>query len=240
MSKPFIYVAALRRTGSTLLSEALTLPPYSYVFREPRLPLGRFHPKPNDVAYFEEHGVDLGGSFEDVLPGLMKVVRQIGVKEIHHRGWETVHEFFPDMRVVLTGRDPRDIYISMHEKHVSRDRRLGWDGPFTPDRVAEELREDFRRQVAMAERTECLKVRYEDFCTDPAVFEQVKTFVGSDIPGVGAIGELSRQEHNRRVHGGRVSELRVERWKTETDDEIVGGAQRTRDLMSDYCEFWGY
>lgn len=33
--KPFIYIAAFVRSGSTLLQEMLTYLPYSYIFHEP-------------------------------------------------------------------------------------------------------------------------------------------------------------------------------------------------------------
>lgn len=255
MSKPLIYIAALRRTGSTVLSEALTLPPHSYVFREPRLPLGRFRPKRNDIDFFGSHNVDLA-AFRDelssvrrerglalfkekVLPRLAGVVDQVGVKEISHAGWHAVVEAFPDMRVVLLGRDPRDIFVSMHAKYFDPGRELRWEGPFTPETVAEDLQGEFGHQRDMAESANCLKVRYEDFCSDASVYEEIKRFVGSDVPKVGMVGGLSREDYNRLTHDGRISNRMVDRWRT-AGEEVAQLAQRTRELLPDYCEFWGY
>jgi hypothetical protein len=255
MSKPLIYIAALRRTGSTLLSEVLTSPPDAYVFREPRLPMGLFRPKQNDIAFFQEHGVDLSALQDEmaeaprrkrvalfqgkVFPELSRVVCQIGVKEIHHRGWETVWDAFPRMRVILTARDPRDIFISMHAKYVDPNRRLGWKGPLTPERVAEDLQEDFRHQLAMARRTESLKVRYEDLCTEPSVLSSIRSFVGNSGSGVGMTGRLSRKDHNHRIHANQISERRVNRWQ-DASPELLRLAQKTLNLMPEYRDFWGY
>ena len=48
-----------------------------------------------------------------LLPKLLKVVSQIGVKEIRHAGWENYIRQFPDLKVVMSGRNPRDIYLSL-------------------------------------------------------------------------------------------------------------------------------
>jgi hypothetical protein len=57
--RPFVFIASLRRTGSTVLSEALTELPYSFIFREPRLDMNWFNLKPSDAAQLKELGIDL-------------------------------------------------------------------------------------------------------------------------------------------------------------------------------------
>ena len=47
------------------------------------------------------------------MPHLASYVSQVGVKEIHHDGWRKYIQYFPEMKILLTGRDPRDIYISL-------------------------------------------------------------------------------------------------------------------------------
>lgn len=132
MQKPFIYIASLRRTGSTVLSEALTLFPHSFIFREPGLSRRTFKIKSKDVDLFLAHGVKLKGRQKEImkktskelvvtfkktlLPELLNVVSQVGVKEIHHEHWENLADAFPNMKVIVTGRDPRDIYISVFKK----------------------------------------------------------------------------------------------------------------------------
>ena len=52
MTKPLIYIASLRRTGSTVLSEALTSLPHSFIFREPYLSGGEFRVQDEDATTF--------------------------------------------------------------------------------------------------------------------------------------------------------------------------------------------
>lgn len=252
--KPFIYLASLRRTGSKVLSEALTLPPYSFIFREPRLGSRKFRVRPVDVEIFSKHGIDLQTFAQrlsvvkgdlavecfknEFLPALQQVFPQIGIKEIRHKRWRKIHRAFPNMKVVLTGRDPRDIYLSLCHKAVERKKAIEVGGPLTPANVAENLKQEFKHQMEMFRSLPCCKVRYEDFCTDSRVFRSIKAFVGSDIPDMGIIGQLSK--YDNLVHGHRVTDMRVYRWKNEPDEGLCSEAQEVFDLLGDYCEFWGY
>ena len=263
MERPFIYIAGLRRSGSTVLSEALTALPYSFIFREPRVAENRFSVHASDAELFAEYGVDLP-DFErrwwskrklipeafknELLPRLLSLVGQIGVKEIRHDRWRRLFRLFPDMKILLTARDPRDIYLSLHYK-VKND-NVKWSGIFSPtgefcpEAVAEGLNDEFREQLAMFETAACLKVKYEDFCTQPVLFEQVKVFVGSAIGRVGEVGAFNSANPMRlneyALHGNAITEQRINRWKTETDEKLLAEAQRTFDLMPDYCRFWEY
>ena len=249
--KPFIYIASLRRTGSKLISEALSLYPYSFIFREPRLGSGRFKARPVDVEILGNHGVD-PRTFQHritgverglapehfrkvVLPELLRVFFQIGIKEIRHKQWRNVHKAFPDMRVILTGRDPRDIYLSLYHKFIERRKP---HVPITPETVAQDLEREFWYQLEMFDTLKCLKVRYEDFCTNSELFGSIKAFVESDIPGIGMIGQLSKFDY--LIHGYTLTDKRVCRWKNEPDKRILSEAQQVFDYLQDYCKFWEY
>lgn len=252
--KPFIYIASLRRTGSKVLSEALSLLPYSYVFREPRLGSGKFKIRPVDIATFKEHDIELNLFEEQIsrmnrnktlkyfkgvfMPALLRVSAQIGIKEIHHKNWKNVYRLFPDMKVILTARDPRDIYLSLYYKSKDRNIEINVGGDFSSHNVAENLEEDFRYQIEMLNTMECFKVRYEDLCTDPSIMTRVKRFVESDIPGIGMIGKLSKWDH--QVHGYQITDKRIYRWKNENDRRLLSQAQEVFDNLTDYCKFWGY
>lgn len=268
MDRPFIYVASLRRTGSTVLSEALTLLPYSFIFREPKLGQNRFAIKQSDAALFLEHGIDLyalekrwrlkgktmrifGQQQEDymlaafkdeLMPRLLRCVSQVGVKEIGHSGWRMYLRQFPDMKIVLTGRDPRDIYLSLYYRMKSG--KAAWHGAYTPRAVAEDLNREFRHQRDMASVTECLQVKYENLCTDPTMPEQIKSFIRSPIPTIGAVGSFNAVNPVRRdeyaIHGDQITDRQVNRWKGETDQKLLQEARETFELMAEYCEFWGY
>ena len=68
LNRPFVYIASLRRTGSTVLAEALTSCPTSFIFREPELGRGRFNLRPGDAELFADHGVDLN-ALQDQFSG---------------------------------------------------------------------------------------------------------------------------------------------------------------------------
>ncbi len=265
MQRPFIYIAGLRRSGSTVLSEALTLLPHSFIFREPRVAENRFSVHDSDAKLFLNYGIDLV-DFErrwwskrklipqafknELMPQLARLTAQIGIKEIRHDRWMRLFRLFPDMKILLTARDPRDIYLSLHDKvkygNVKWSGIFSAAGVFCPEAVADGLNDEFRQQLAMFESADCLKVKYEDFCapTGGAVFEQVKAFVGSAISRVGKIGAFNAANPLRvsefELHGSGITEKRIHRWKAVTDKKLLAEAQRTFDLMPEYCEFWRY
>lgn len=256
--KPFIYIASLRRTGSTVLSEALTLFPYSFIFREPNLGKDKFYVKKKDAEMFEKYGIDLeafksnwsgnkqGYAIEafrrELIPLLASRVRQVGVKEIHHKGWRKYIQYFPKMKILLTGRDPRDIYISLHYR--IKGGKGNFSGTFCPNTVADDLNIEFKRQLEMHRETACLKIKYEDLCTDEKYFDKITAFVESEIPRIGAVGSFNalnpKRQDEYELHGDSITSKRVGRWHLESDKNLVNEAQSTFDLMPEYCEFWDY
>jgi hypothetical protein len=257
MKKPFIYIAALRRTGSTVLSEALILAPYSFIFREPGIGVGVFKVKSNDAEFLIKHGIDLYVFQKEIakinpkstveyfkeklLPKLDGAIFQVGIKEIQHKHWKNVFKLFPDMKIVLTARNPMDIYIS-HYNRVLSDK--GKFRELEPGAVAAHLNEQFQKQLEMFEAADCLKVRYEDFCTNPSVYSKVKSFVDSEIPQIGAVGSFNAANLKRveeyELHKDSITDKRVNRWQYEKDESILRDARKTFNLMADYCKFWGY
>ncbi len=270
LNRPFVYIASLRRTGSTVLAEALTSFPSSFIFREPELGRGRFNLRPGDAELFAAQGVDLH-SFQDQFAGrsvfrsirarvsgrlpslvptfksqvmdpLAGVVSQWGVKEIRHDGWESYFEQFTEIRTILTGRDPRDIYISLH--HRLRQGKGTWRGPFTPRAVAADLMSEFARQLQIEKRGACLRITYEDLCTDPSVLQAALRFVESPLVSPGGVGGFNAENPQRReeaaLHGGEITDKRVRRWASETDRQLLDAASETYALMRAYCEYWGY
>ncbi|MFH0945929.1 MAG: sulfotransferase [Planctomycetota bacterium] len=261
MRLPFVYIASLRRTGSTVLSEALTRLPHGFIFREPLLGEGKFQVKTADRERWKEHGIDLdlfardlaadssleanaAIAFRDrLLPRLLEVVSQVGVKEIFHDGWRRYARAFPGMKVLLTGRDPRDLYLSLHARiHESGGKR--WPGRFHPESAAADLNRQFRFQFEMFEDCDCMKVRYEDLCTDPGLFDQVKRFCESPIPGIGDIGSFNASNPKRiaeyELHRDQITDQRIGRWKREPDEALRSQAGEIPALMPEYCRFWGY
>jgi hypothetical protein len=178
----------------------------------------------------------------ELMPQLLSVFRQVGVKEIHHNGWRFYADAFPDIRFVLTARDPRDIFISTYHRVLEgKDRfRRG----FTARVLAQNLNREFKQQRIMSETQHCFKLRYEDFCADQGRIDDVKAFVGSHLDGLGRVGQFNAANPRRaleaELHGGVITRTRVERWKQEADQEVVREAHLMFDLMPEFVEFWKY
>lgn len=270
LRRPFIYIASLPRTGSTLLSEILTQLPHSFIFHEPHLGKNYFAFQHNDQAKLKPYDVDLArfrklrlplafffrrlriiGYRQDymvqefkhkLIPQLSENLFQIGVKEIKHAGWQNYVRHFPEMKVVLTGRDPRDIYISMFEKW--RRGSMLWKGSFSPNEVAARLRAEFQRQLSLRTATDTMLVKYEDLCTDPELPQKVRDFVNSPIPHIGEVGSFvathPRRVNEYDVHGKQITDKRVNRWRKEPDEKLLEDAHAFFSLMDHYCEFWQY
>ena len=91
----------------------------------------------------------------DILQNYAIFARQIGVKEIKHEGWQNYIRHFLSMRVVMLGRDPRDVKISYFKKWQRKN--IFWQGPFDPESVAAFFNRQF--QLALRNMTECMTVR---------------------------------------------------------------------------------
>jgi hypothetical protein len=257
VTRPLVLIAALQRTGSTLVSELLTELPRTFVFREPRVFSGRVDLKPPDLERLGAvPGAELGmtaarGPAADpveaarwfganVYRPLSRQLGQIGIKEIRYGAcWREVLELLGELaplRVVALGRDPRDIYLSIAER--SRVRRMRLPGPFGPESVALDIEREFAAQRELIAATGALKVRYEDVCSDPGVREEIRRFVDSPVSGGGAVGVF--KQSNREVHGHRVTTRRVQRWRNEPDASLRAGAAETRARLPEYCRYWGF
>ena len=249
-----VVIAAIRRTGSTLLSEALTeLPATAFVFREPGLFTGRLRLKQRDVDLLAANGLDLGAAAErqrraggrQVAERFRKLVaepagavlRQVGIKEIRYGpGWAEVLDELGPVRVVALARDPRDIYLSLASVPPSFPLRL--DGPFGPESVARDIEREARRQHELIEHTGALRVRYEDLCSDPGVLDRIRAFVGSPVSGSAHIGRFSPA--NRAIHGSAITSRRVALHRSEPDARRAADADEVAARLDWYREAWGY
>jgi len=64
MEYPFVYISAMPRTGSTMLSEALSYFPFAYIFREPHLGKNYFAFQEHDTKVFSKIGINM---YENIL-----------------------------------------------------------------------------------------------------------------------------------------------------------------------------
>lgn len=227
-----------------MLAELLSQPPASFVFREPRLPLGRLRLKPETADVLSATSLDVESLSSEMsaldpeaaIHRFRTVVVEsspldvVGVKEIRHEGVETVSRVFPDMRVVATLRDPRDIYLSMyHKRDRLRQRNVSWSDPHA---LAEDLQTEFAHITDLLGHHEHLVVRYEDLVNDPAVIHDVRTFAGVRIEGNGLLGRSS--PFNRQRHGHEVGTSRSGVWTREPEGEGLENARIFQSLVPEY------
>ena len=82
----------------------------------------------------------------------------------------------------------------------------------------------------MHKETDCLKIRYEDLCTNENLFDKILTFVESEIPAIGAIGSFNalnpKRQDEYELHGDQITDKRVNRWHHESDKNLVMEAQK--------------
>jgi hypothetical protein len=256
---PFIYIAAIRRSGSTILSEMLTDPPRSFIFREPRLARGVFDIKPGDAERMAELGIDLHkfrrcwvcpvrkgramrGFRRKLYPSLLEHFDQVGVKEISHSRWRRYDKSFPGMRIVALARDPRDVYLSLLDR-AGKGTETAQDVA-APAAAAEAINRQLAHQREMVEQRGALKVTYEQLCTDPNAFARIRDFCQSPLDQPGVPGQFNASNVARAdeaaLHAGRLTPSRVDRWRNEPDPQRRAAADEVLHLTRDFADYWGY
>ncbi len=235
-----------------MLGELLSAPPAGFIFHEPRIGIGKLRIDPAIAPTFAAFGIDivaikkemrdlepLAGltRFKRLVDDLAPHIEQIGVKEITHTGAVDVSKVFPDMRVVVTVRDPRDIYLSLyHRRKELLSRGKLW---FETKTLLPYLREQTSEIFGLMERHAHTVVRYEDVCNDPSLLDRVREFVGSPVHGVGLLGTRG-DSNDRGKHGKEIDATRVALHSRESDEVARHNAQYIFEEMGDYAERFGY
>ena len=147
------------------------------------------------------------------------------------------------MRVILLGRDPRDIYLSMLDRRRKGVGNLKGE-TLTPQRAAELLLPEFEYQRAMADALPTLTLTYERLCTDPDVFESIRAHCDSPLERPGDAGRFNEANPQRQdeaaIHAGAVTKKRIARWRTIDDPETERDCAEVFERMQTYADFWGY
>lgn len=250
MEYPFIFISSLMRSGSTLVQELLTCPPYSFIFHEPKLFDNRFLTNKKHLKPILKYGINVSPMMKppslmkfksDVVPLLKKHIMQIGVKEIVNTNWKKYIEAFPNTKVILLGRDPRDLFVSIYYWKNKGGRK---DMKKLPVKTINMLNNQMKNQLTIFKNTSAIKIKYEDICINKEEsISKMKEFINSPIPTTGKVGEFLSSVGKRRneyiTHGNEITTKSVGRWKKENKG-IVKAANRFFNSVPEYCEFWGY
>ena len=249
-NKPFIYIAGLMRTGSTLIQELLTEKGKCFFFHEPWFGTGLFENYETSVKMLNEWGLNGERLLNAPLPiaflQLSKAIPQIGIKEIRHQGWEMYLNLFDDIRWVVLAREPRDIYVSAHYFLKRTNVWVPRFPPFSPKGLFQELQPDIERQIEICEtQPNVMKVKYEELVKEhEGVISRIRAFTGSVVGSEQKVGSfhqrLGRGDYEIQLHNGTISGKQVGRWNRETDLELINDFNEFYELMKDYRKYWDY
>lgn len=147
------------------------------------------------------------------------------------------------MRVVILGRDPRDVYLSMLDRRRKGVGQLRGE-TLTPERAAELLLPEFAHQRAMAESLPSMTITYERLCTDPTAFDDLRAHTGSPLEHPGSAGRFNEANPQRRdeaaIHEGALTTRRTDRWRRVDDPSLRDACAELYERMRNYAEFWDY
>lgn len=247
---PFVYIAGIMRTGTTLLQEMLTAMPVSYIFHEPWFGSGLFEGQKRALQTMQDYNIPFADivqrqpSIAEMFHRLMCHVKQLGVKEIRHHGWQIYPNIFEDVRFIILGRNPKDIYISAYYFQQRTDAWTIQFPPYSPSGLFKELLPDIARQMDIYDNNSCLKLKYEELCNGECDVDAILKDVGSPLAEMGAVGDfhsqIDRGVYELQTHGQNITDKNVNRWEREENKELLKEAEQFDALMGDYKTFWGY
>jgi hypothetical protein len=256
MGAPFVFIASFPRTGSTALAEALIDPPASFIHSEPGLCAGRLHPENlqafdhpsvraacDEIARIRAEVPDpndyVALYVERVLP--LFDFAQVGIKEVTFRRYlhRKLVATLPDLRVIVTVRDPRDIWLSLREMNERLDATWSWRD-VTVDEGAHRFNA-IDKQLAELVEGGALVVRYEELCAGEEAFARVREYVDSPLERAGRFGTIVQRLREWEIerHGQSFSAASVGRCERADAGERAS-ADEFASLVTAYTKRFGY
>ncbi len=255
-----VAVYGLMRTGTTLVSDLLTLRGRSFVVAEPDL-FVEWHPQTIARVHraLGAFGLDLGRDenmpqqsqyrtyvnyFDQRVVPALAGLDLWGIKHVSFQKWRELLDHYKPNRLILCVRDIRDVVLSQIE-FVGRHGLAFPGGRRMRDEawVMTRFCHDAHDLIAMARRPHLL-LRYEDLVADGTVRDKLRDYVGLEQLGDDRIN-LDAEPENRRAweadkHDGGVSTRSVGRFDREPHGPARNVAERTWRLMWQYCAAFGY
>lgn len=251
IARPDFYVAAIGRSGSTILCNWLTRAPGQLVFNEP------FFSRPGnsrllriDLANFgmpvtEEEWQWRLEAAETRFVRLMNsrlAGKRWAFKEVLCEEHDRVLQQFRPPKVVITVRNIVDVALSFFEKHREQQNleRFGdeWVVGYCINEAAGILR--FEQSLAAC-GVPSKVIRYEDFTREESVRRSVENFLdwsaGGDISR--SLTEFGRGFEVDR-HGASISPLARERSERALDQNEISLAASVGERCAEYQRRFGY
>jgi hypothetical protein len=253
-----IAVYGLPRSGTTLVSDLLTVPGHAIVMSEPDLYKSwnrsiarRLHTLVESVGVALPGGVpqpeDWGGSYAHYirteLAPRLAALDLWGMKCVDFSDRARLFEEFPPAKLILCLRDLRDTLLSGIDR-ICRMPLIFRSSGYRRDEawVFSALCYNAWELMAMREQPH-LALRYEDVATDPAILERIAAYAGLERldparNNLAAAGWHRKWEVEK--HGDAISAASVGRFDREPDGPIKSLAMRLSQLVPEYADAFGY
>jgi hypothetical protein len=255
-----VAVMGLMRTGTTLVSDLLTVRGKSLVFSEPdlfsaydRVLCGRMRQLARDAGLDTPEELPPAGAFERNIDHFDATFGEAlgrldfwGYKYVNPAGWRRLFQLYRPRKLILCVRDLRAVTVSALEL-CNRMRLVFHDGTHRRDEAWVFTRICYTVHEMMAMRAHPhLVLRYEDLVSDPATLDRLREYVGLEELGKDRfnlmIERASRSQWEMRKHGstGEISDKALDRFEKEPDGPVRNMAERIWRLLGEYNVAFGY
>ena len=247
-----VYIAAMGRSGSTMVANMLTRPPSRCVLIEPWLPKGAQGPKL--LEQLRRFGIptsdrcslvpkssseaDSQTSIERLLAELLRGVSHWGIKEVRpEMHFPTLPIVTPE-KIIVQVRNIKDVALSLLEKHARRsDERYNLEWTHKYICTAASTLVKLRRSV---ENARLRVIRYEDFVISAAARQELEQWLQWPLDGdPGRNLDLFDRDYESERHGKSIGRSSVDRWKSESDPSKLTFANEmadcNREYQSEFC-----
>jgi hypothetical protein len=247
-----LYVAAMGRSGSTVLCDLYSRYPTHWLMNEPWIVRGNYGPGQlekvrrfgfevaDDDWFRKREGESVVDRFYRVYASILKQLEFLGAKEVRSEFHGEYYRLMRPEKVVVLVRDIRDVIISLVEK-TEIEKRDGYDTDF----VRRYLRDNclglvqFYQSVQQTD-TQVRVLRYEELTQSEACQKELDQFVGHGrIERIPEDGGVSTRPWEIERHGLTISAKTVGRFRSE---QKIGWAELYHGIAecAQYNEFFGY
>jgi hypothetical protein len=255
-----VMVFGLARSGTTLVSDLLTIPGRSIVISEPeiykqwsRATTARVHRLsrmvgldiPEDPPESDAYGANYQRYFDEVMLPAMGRLPLWGIKNVDFSGWRVLFRNYPPQRLILCVRDLRDTALS----GLDRICRLGITFRGSGSGIMRDeawilsgLAYSVHQLMEMQQRPHLL-VRYEDLASDPDARQRIADYVGLDRlqeERLNIKAAEMRRAWEIEKHQGGIGASSVGRFASEPPGPARALAERLWRLLPEYSQTFGY
>lgn len=251
VAAPDFYVAAIGRSGSTMLCNWLSSPPQHIVFLEPfflramNSRLLRIQLRDFGMPVSDEDWAQRDEAAPDRFGRLMchrLLGRNWALKEVLCKEHVRILDALKPGKVLITVRDIGDVALSFFEKHRTQGNLDRFSDDWVVRYCLEESKGILEYQLSLVKKGVPNRVvRYEDVTNSPAELASVEAFVG--WPGGGSTSkhfvEFDRSFEVER-HGTSISDRTRSRSDRNLGYDQVRLSETIAEQCADYQRAFGY